>query len=314
MKHVPIPAATNTQKKILADLARKASRAAGSELLDIEGQIDSHVYALFGLSEEDIALVESRYGVAEPILDAKTALTARVLPELADANLYFSFSSIVDRLDDLEIDIPDDTLRHYLSEAAANKVIHDAGRGWYSRLREPFALDTKPIAPLLRQVKEEFPLLDVSVWSTAQINAYAQHLLSTHTAFVYTESDALPSVAEKLEENGWKVFVNPSPGEAEKRFRPGDKTVVLRPALSKQPEALDGAAPIEKLLVDLLFESPRLNLMDESEVQRIIANVAQAGRIPVAALLGYASRRQQNILFFNESINSNSGRNVDLMD
>jgi len=54
-----------------------------------------------------------------------------------------------------------------------------------------------------------------------------------------------------------------------------------------------------------LFESSRLRLMDESEAQRVVANVAQAGRIPVAALLGYARRREQKIRFFDESINSN---------
>jgi len=311
MKQVPIPVATGAQKRVLADLARKAGRAAGSELLDIERKIDRQVYALFGLSDADIALVETRYGATQSPLDAKTALTARVLPALADANIYFSFAAIVDRLADLDIELPDDTLRHYLSEAAANGVIHDAGRGWYSRLSEPFALDTKPITPLLKMAKKQFPLLDVSIWSTAQINPYVQHLLSTHTVFLYAEADALPSLAEKLEDRGWKVFVNPSPGDAERRFHPGDKTAVLRPALSKQPEAVEGAAPIEKLLVDLLFESARLRLMDESEAQRVIANVAQAGRIPVAALLGYARRREQKIPFFDESINSSSSGYLD---
>lgn len=244
----------------------------------------------------------------------KSTLVDSVLPCLFGAVNYVSLARISEALRNAQVDCSGDTLRRYLSEATANGLIFDAGRGWYSRLPHAFALDTKPIASLLRLVKEEFPLLDVSVWSTAQINPYAQHLLSTHATFLYADADALPSVAEKLEEKGWKAFANPSPGEAERRFRPGDRTVVLRPALSKQPQAVDGAAPIEKLLVDLVFESGRLRLMDESEAQRVIANVAHAGRIPMAALLGYAHRREQKIAFPGESTNSSSGGDLDLMD
>ena len=66
--------------------------------------------------------------------------------------------------------------------------------------------------------------------------------------------------------------------------------------------------------MDLLVEATRLHLMDESEAQTVIANVAQAGRIPVAALLAYAQRRGLEILFFKESTNSKSGDELDLVD
>ncbi|MBS0570162.1 MAG: Eco57I restriction-modification methylase domain-containing protein [Proteobacteria bacterium] len=314
MKQVPIPVATERQRKALADLARAASRVAGSDLLDVERKIDRQVYALFGLSDADISFVESRTPVSEPILDAKTALTTRVLPELARADAYFSHAAVVERLADLDIELPADTLRSYLSEAMNANVIHDAGRGWYSRLPQPLVLDGKPIAPLVRLIKKEFPLLDFSCWSTAQINPWAQHLLATHTAFLHAEADALPSLAERLAERGWKAYVNPTPSEARSRFRPADKSVVLRPALSKQPEAGDHAAPVEKVLVDLIFEAPRLQLMDDTEAQQVVANAVQAGRAPVAALLAYAQRRRVEVAYFNQSINSTSGENVDLMD
>jgi hypothetical protein len=244
----------------------------------------------------------------------KFTLVDSVLPRLLGASDYVSFARISATLRAAGAEFSADTLRRYLSEATGSGLIFDAGRAWYSRLVEPFVLDTKPLAPLLKLIKKEFPLLDISAWSTAQINPYAQHLLSTHTTFLYAETDALPSLAETLEDRGWKVYLNPTPSEAEQRFRPADKTVVLRPALSKQPEGEGGAAPIEKLLVDLLAEAARLRLMDESEAQTVIANVAQAGRIPAAALLGYARRRGLEISYLNESINSKSGDELDLMD
>lgn len=315
MKQVPIPVAGKAQRKALADLAREASHAAGSELADIERQIDEQVYALFGLDAADVAFVESRgIAAAEPVLDAKTALTTRILPELAESEIYFSHAAVVERLAELDIELPDDTLRSYLSEATSTAVIHDAGRGWYSRLSQALELDAKPIAPLVRWVEKAFPLLDFSCWSTAQINPWTHHMLATHTAFLYAEADALPSLAGHLGERGWKVYVNPTPSEAGSDFRPGDKTVVLRPALSKQPEGEDHAAPVEKVLVDLVAEASRLRLMDEAEAQRVVANAAQAGRIQVAALLAYARRRRVEIAYFSQSTNSTSSENVELMD
>ncbi len=313
-RQIPVPPASTEVKQYLAALAEQATRSAGSELVSIEQEIDQVVYQLFDLTVDEVTLLKAGISAESPTIDAKTALIARVLPTLAEASGYFSHIAVAERLAELEIELHDDTLRTYLSEAMRTGVIHDAGRGWYSRLAEPFVLDTKPLASLLKQIKKDFPLLDISAWSTAQINPYAQHLLSTHTAFLYADSDAMSSVAEKLEERGWKVYLNPTPSEAERTFRPSDKTVVLRPALSKQPEGEGGVAPIEKLLVDLLAEASRLRLMDESEAQTVIANVAQAGRIPVAALLGYALRRGLEISYFNESINSNSGGKLDLMD
>ena len=310
---LPIPQTSSADKGALSALGARAMKAAGTELAVIEREINDIVYRLFSLSPTEIALIEAESSLsAQP--DSKQLLMAKVLPDLLDAFAYVSFERVAARLAELQIDIEHETLRTYLSEAMRTGVIHDAGRGWYSRLGEPFALDTKPLTPLLKLLKKDFPLLDVSAWSTAQVNAYAQHLLSTHTMFLYAEVDALPTLADHLQDRGWKVYSNPSPGEAEQRFRPGDKTVVLRPTLSKQPEGEGGAAPIEKLLVDLLAEAARLRLMDASEAQTVIANVAQAGRIPVAALLGYAKRRSLEISYFNESINSKSGDELDLMD
>lgn len=306
MKGVPIPPASDAQIKRLELLSRSASNAAGSALLEIESQVDQAVYALFKLTADEIAYVERRSPVIGPTMGAKTTLFTRVVPALSNAGAYFSQAQVVSELDALELDLPEDTLRHYLSEAMSTGVVHDAGRGWYSRIAEPFKLDTKPVSRLVQQVKKDFPLLEFSCWSTAQINAYAQHLLSHHTAFLFADADALASIAERLRARGWEPLLDPNAAEAQKLFRPGEKTVVLRPALAKQPDGGDPCAPVEKLLVDLLVEAPKLKLMDESEVQRVIENVCTAGRVQASVLLGYARSRRVSIRLLQQSINSES--------
>ncbi len=170
-------------------------------------------------------------------------------------------------------------------------MIHDAGRGWYSRLSEPVPLAAKPIAKLVGALAKALPLLDFSCWSTAQINPWMHHLLAQPVAFLYVPGDALESVGETLTRLGWKVAVNPNATEAAELVRPGPKMVALRPSRSKQPEGEAHQALIEKILVDLVEESADTSLMDASEAQTVVKTVLERYLLQVAALQSYAERR-----------------------
>lgn len=224
-------------------------------------------------------------------LSMKEMLFTRILPILKEQTAYFSLNAIKQALAAAEIKLANDTLRGYMSEAMSAGIVSDAGRGWYSRHTAQASLDPKPVAKILREVKKAFPLLDFCCWSTVQFNPFALHLVAQPTIFLYTESDALNIVADTLKENGWDSWANPGKAEAERYVRPGEKTVVLRPAISKQPVAADHAAPIEKALVDLMVESSKLQIMDPNEVQRIIDAVLQAGIVQLPVIIGYAEIR-----------------------
>ena len=204
---------------------------------------------------------------------------------------YFSVERIKATVIERGIAIKDSSLKVYLNEALRKGVVHDAGRGWYSRLSEPVPLDSKPVAKLVGVLEKALPLLDFSCWSTAQINPWMHHLLAQSVAFLYAPSDTLESVGETLTGLGWKVAVNPKASEAASLVRPGPKMVVLRPARSKQPEREGHQAPIEKILVDLVEESAEVSLMDASEAQGVITNVLASYLLQIAALQSYAERR-----------------------
>ena len=221
----------------------------------------------------------------------KNVLLCQVLPKLKGMSSYFSLAAVKRSLSDANIELADDTLREYMSAAMAAGIVSDAGRGWYSCHAAQVSLDPKPVTKIIRAMKKAFPLLDFCCWSTVQFNPFALHLIAQPTIFLYTENDALDSVADTLKENRWDAWANPGKAEAERYVRPGEKTVVLRPAISKQPVAADHAAPIEKALVDLMVESSKLQIMDSGEVQRIINAVLQAGIVQLPVIIGYAEIR-----------------------
>ena len=122
------------------------------------------------------------------------------------------------------------------------------------------------------------------------IERYGHHLLASFVAFVHTERDSMETVVEALRKSGWTAYLHPTRLEAAKSFRQSDKTVVVRPAVSRAP--VDGKyATIEKILVDVCAEIASLQLLDAGEYQRLVANLAGRERISVATLAQYAKRR-----------------------
>lgn len=214
-----------------------------------------------------------------------------MLPALGQKQAYFSVEKIKAEVSGSGIIVKDSSLKVYLNEALRTGVVHDAGRGWYSRLSEPVPLDPRPIAKLAGALTKALPLLDFSGRSTAQINPWMHHLLTQPVLFLYVPGDALESVAETLSGLGWKVAADPGAPEAAKLVRPGPKMVVLRPARSRQPEGEGHQAPVEKILVDLVEEAADSALMDGSEAQGVVATVLQRYLLQLATLQSYAERR-----------------------
>ena len=225
----------------------------------------------------------------------KSLLFNHILSTLKEQSAYYSLNAVKRALADAHIELSDDTLREYMSEAMATGVVSDAGRGWYCRHTKPVSLDPKPLAKIIREVKKAFPLLDFCCWSTVQFNPFAQHLIAQPTILFYAESDTLYAVADALKSAGWDAWANPKQRDVERFVHPGEKTVVLRPAISKQPTAIDHVAPIEKALVDIWVEASKLKLMDSGETQRILDAVLRSGIIQLPVIIGYSEIRGINL-------------------
>jgi len=294
---LPIPACPDSTKAQLSELAEKASRLAGAELTEVEQQIDSIVFALFELTPSETAIIQQSLAeqAASDGLDNKSALFSRLLPMLKAQSAYFSLAAVKRALAGAEIELADDTLREYMSEAMATGLVGDAGRGWYSRHLASVALDPKPVAKLIRSLAKAFPLLDFCCWSTSQLNPFAQHLIAQPIAFLYAESDALEAVAEHLRAKGWEAWANPGKKEAAQFVRAGERAVVLRPAIAKQPPSQNHLASIEKVLVDLKVEAEKLKLMDTAEVQRITDNILASELLQLPVLFKYAEVKSEKI-------------------
>jgi len=213
----------------------------------------------------------------------------RRLRELAEAQPYLSFDRIQSTAKGDKLIESEATLKDYLSEAVDKGILHDAGRGWYSGMLQPLPLDTQPIEPLSKLLTKKFPLLPVCCWSTAQLNPYLEHLLGKSIHFVFTETDALRSVAEYLRGEGFQVAENPR-GETQKRLSLDDNLVILRPGTLWQDYTDGPHAPWEVLFVQAWQEVDRLGFIDRAEYQAAVGRALERGYIQIASLIAYARK------------------------
>ncbi|HMO49849.1 MAG TPA: TaqI-like C-terminal specificity domain-containing protein [Kiritimatiellia bacterium] len=283
----------------LYESARDETATLTEQIAQIESEIDARVATLYGLDAEDQRWAAKSASAARP--DDKDTLFFSVLGGLKERAAYFSFKAIQTAANDAELELGDGSLKVYLNKAVKQGLLHDAGRGWYSRLGEPVRLDPQPVARLIRATKKAFPLLDFSVWSTAQLNPWMHHLLAQPVHFLYVNRDDIESVAETLSGQGWDVAENPTPTQGGKAVRPGEKMVVIRPIHSKQPAPNEHQSAIEHMLVDLLIETGNLGLMDTSEARGTIARILDVSLIQLASLQNFADHRGVDLAFLSLS-------------
>ena len=110
--------------------------------------------------------------------------------------------------------------------------------------------------------------------------------------FVYADKDFLQALKDFLTDKGYNTYLNPRKSEMEKYVELKNQTVILRPSISSRDPKNQCFAKIEKILVDLLMETKKVNLMDMGECQKIFSNIILNYRINMAEMLDYAERRK----------------------
>ena len=306
-KKLPIPEVTAEQQAPIIVLVDKILSTLNADhnasVSDLEKEIDRLVSDLYGISavSSDVnstAENNTSFGQKATALvvrrDLKEYLRTECLPKIGEKYKYFNIESVRKYLKENSHKVADNLLKLYMSELMGGLFIQDAGKGWYTFIQEPFIMEPRPTEDLEKLLVEEYPLLDFACWSTEHIKSHMHHMLSKFISFVYVERHDMASIFEKLQDAGYSAYLNPTPAEAKKSFTVREKTVVIRPSISRQP-VLNKLATIEKLLVDLYIESKELPIMDTGEYLRMLENLICSQRVSISKLIKYAERRNVNI-------------------
>jgi hypothetical protein len=214
-----------------------------------------------------------------------------IIQDFARDKNYLSLAQVKNYLNQKGYEYAEVSIKKYVKTLVDEKILFDAGRGYYSTIQSVFILATSLILSLIKLVEEKFPLLDFSVWSTKQISFAFHHLQNRFFTFIYADKDSLVYLRDYLVGKDYPVFLNPTKKDLEKTVFVKEDSLILRQQVSRS-KSKEHAASIEKILVDLYLEADRLNLVDKSEYSRIFQYFIQNYRLNISSLLDYAERRK----------------------
>ncbi len=164
-----------------------------------------------------------------------------VLPGLLAQHPYISLAAVKAELKRQRRAAGPNTLKQYLAKLKREGVVHDAGKGWYTSVKEPFEVNPAPVAPLVSLLEAKYPLLDFACWSTEQVKSYVHLTLTRFASFVYVERHNRSAVFETLREAGGM------PGSTHRPPKP------VRPSrFGRKPSSCGRALRSSRLLAKLL--------------------------------------------------------------
>ncbi len=214
-----------------------------------------------------------------------------IIKEFSSDKNYFSLKQFKTFLKRQNYKYSDASIKKYLKELIDEKNIFSAGRGFYSKIPNEFIIDASSINSLIETVRQKFPLLEFSLWSTKQINFAFHHTQNKFFTFIYADKDSLIYLRDFLIDQDYSVFLNPIKSDLVKTSFNNENSLVLRNYIIHSLSN-SNISPIEKILVDLFLETDRINIIDISEYSRIFEYFLTNYCLNLSALLDYAERRK----------------------
>ena len=162
---------------------------------------------------------------------------------------YFSLLQIVQKTN-----LEKKLVKDYLFQLKDEKIVYDAGYGFFSTVAQEFPFEDVRRVEIIRQdLKKNYPLVDFLIWDTKIFAPLYHHTQTHHITFVEVEKDLVFSVHEHL----YGKYRGVLKEKRVKSFFAGfDVTldpVVVRAMPSRSPR--EGNIPaLEKILVDMYLD------------------------------------------------------------
>ncbi|WP_345742803.1 DUF6577 family protein [Aquimarina aggregata] len=177
-------------------------------------------------------------------------------------------------------------------------IIQRVGRGKY-RLGEQKEFRPKinqSIKSLYTILRNEYPYLDISIWTTEWISQWMLHIPGTHKIIIEVEKGTEDSVFYFLSDIRKNVFLNPSTDILDKYAQENKNQIIIKKLVTDAPFQKINSLRIpalEKIIVDLILDVETLSEYQGRDLESIIENAYQSYSIQEDKLLRYASRRRK---------------------
>ena len=147
-------------------------------------------------------------------------------------------------------------------------------------------------AKLIAQISEKYPSAHFTVFETALMNDFLNHLVAQNTVFVQVEKDISVFAFRFLQELGYEHLLY-KPKKADYALYWEKDCIVVTDMISEAP--LSASAPheicLEKMLVDMYCDKLISSAYSKSEYPEVLKQVVETYHIEPAKMMRYARRR-----------------------
>ena len=179
-------------------------------------------------------------------------------------------------------------------------LIKSVGRGLYSpggKLPAFIPSISRKMRLLNNQVKEKFPYLEYSLWTTLWLSKFMRHQPMSHVLLVDVEPEASSAVFNMLKGlwSNTKVFYRPTEEEFDRYVVGFQNVVIVKNLFSEAPVRIVDDVPtamIEKIIVDICAEKDIFAAFGGAELSAIFTEFDSRFSISKTKLLRYARRRK----------------------
>tara|TARA_R110001583_G_scaffold48522_1_gene152030 strand:+ start:17647 stop:18273 length:627 start_codon:yes stop_codon:yes gene_type:complete len=189
-------------------------------------------------------------------------------------------------------------------------IIQRIGRGIYKlgKQKEFTPVVSEENQILYLKLKEEFPFLNISIWSTKWVAQWMLHIPNNYETIIEVEKGSEENVFYFLSDIRGNVFLNPSKDILDKYANRNESIIIIKNLITDAPlqNVEQVKVPsIEKILVDLIVDTELYTAYQGRDLDTIIENAFEYNTIKKDTLLRYANRRRKK-LFVKERIYKNN--------
>ena len=145
---------------------------------------------------------------------------------------------------------------------------------------------------LIAQISDKYPSVPFTVFETALMNDFLNHLVAQNTVFVQAEKDISIFIFRFLQELGYKHLLY-KPNKAYYALYWEKDCIVVTDMISEAP--LSASAPheicLEKMLVDIYCDKLISSAYSKSEYPEVLKQAMETYHIESAKMMRYARRR-----------------------
>lgn len=189
------------------------------------------------------------------------------------------------------------TLRWRIHELKKREIIYSPKRGQYA-LREKEAFpqyETPEMKDLARLIQVNYPEVKFSIFTTEWLTRFSDYTYFYHNLVVDVEGQSLNNVFQLIKQHHSNVFLSPDETKYRYYLSPDQENIIVNRLHVDAPlNNIDShyyVPKFEKLIVDLMINSPIILMISKHEMKHILTRAQEKHHINFSTLRRYAKKR-----------------------